>query len=362
MIKPVIFTAILTTSPCVGQGFVIIYSALVAKLRRINEIMVMAQSFRRVEVPKRKVLLTMVLLLAIQVGILVAWQLVSPLKWQREVTESDPLTGYPTESIGRCTSDHFAAFAGACALFIGFCLAYALRIAYKTRRMPIEFSESKYIALSVAYLLQLLVLGVPILVIATENRNAFFMVLSLILFLTSFGISLLIFVPKIMAHRDRVRRNVENLVTRAARTTRITRTSDNGEDQGTVAQIRNRVTLRASENGETQSTVEEIRKRIRASDDGEKKDDTDALPHKGNGRSVAFKTSDNSNSENQIERSQGRDSMLASETDEAPEPSRNDKASGVGENEEVAADTRSSDRTEHSVSIRSDASDVGFVW
>lgn len=171
------------------------YSALVAKLRRINEIMKHSQSFRRVNVPKRKVFATVALLLVIQVAILLVWQTMSPLKWEVE----EVIDGYQTTTIGRCTSENVYAFAGACALFIGFCLAYALNLAYKTRNIPTDFAEGKYIAFSAGYLLQLLMLGVPILVIASDNKNAYFAVLSLILFLTSFGTSLLIFVPKLAA-------------------------------------------------------------------------------------------------------------------------------------------------------------------
>ena len=165
----------------------LIYSALLAKLNRINEIVQNAQQFRRVEVPRKKVAITIACLMTVMVAILLTWQLVSPLKWDRDVTGIDFLTGYPTESLGRCTSEHFAAFAGSCAFFIGLCLAYGLRLCYKTRHLPVEFFESQYIAASVFYLLQLLMLGVPILVIASENNNAYFMVMAMIIFLMSFG-------------------------------------------------------------------------------------------------------------------------------------------------------------------------------
>ena len=116
-------------------GFVVIYSALLAKLVRIKEIMDNAQHFRRIEVPRNQVGITMITLLITMSVILLTWQLVSPLQWEREVLDTDPSTGYPTESIGRCTSDHFGAFAGSCAAFIALCLVYALRICYKTRNI-----------------------------------------------------------------------------------------------------------------------------------------------------------------------------------------------------------------------------------
>eukprot|EP00581_Thalassiosira_minuscula_P000903 CAMPEP_0183744890 /NCGR_PEP_ID=MMETSP0737-20130205/65954_1 /TAXON_ID=385413 /ORGANISM="Thalassiosira miniscula, Strain CCMP1093" /LENGTH=1105 /DNA_ID=CAMNT_0025980543 /DNA_START=60 /DNA_END=3377 /DNA_ORIENTATION=- len=198
-------------------GFVLTYSALVAKLRRIDEIMRNAEHFIRVTVTKRKYLPIIAVLLSIMVALLLAWQLVSPLRWEREVIGTDVYTGYPTESIGRCTSEHFAAFAGSCAAFVGFCLIYALVLSYRTRHMAMEWSESKFIAASVSYLLQLLLLGVPILVIARENTNAYYMVLSLILFLMSFGTTLLIFAPKVILKEIREsqrRENVANVIGR----------------------------------------------------------------------------------------------------------------------------------------------------
>ena len=107
-------------------GFVLVYSALLAKLRRIKEIMTKAQQFRRAQVPRGKVAITIACLLAAMLVILITWQLVSPLVWVRDITDTDPITGYPIESIGYCASDHFEAFAGTCAIFMAFCLAYAL--------------------------------------------------------------------------------------------------------------------------------------------------------------------------------------------------------------------------------------------
>ena len=161
-----------------------------------------SQSFRRVQVSRSRVLGTVGILLSLQVVILITWQLYDPLVWSREVTVRDSETDYPIQSIGKCTCENVGAFAAACACFIGACLAYALKLAYQTRNLPVEFSESKYIAISILYLLQLLVLGSPLLFIAQgQNNTIFYIVASLVLFLSSFGTTLLIFVPKWMAHK-----------------------------------------------------------------------------------------------------------------------------------------------------------------
>ena len=123
----------------------LVYSALFAKLRRIHKIMASAQSFRRVEVPRKSVAVTVFVFLALMVVILLTWQLVSPMTWERTVTATTFLTGFPTASFGRCTSEHSAVFAGISAGFIGVCLACSLFLSYKTRRISLEFAESKYV-------------------------------------------------------------------------------------------------------------------------------------------------------------------------------------------------------------------------
>jgi len=127
-------------------GFVLIYSALIAKLRRIHTIMVSSLSLKRIQVTREKVLTTILGFLLPIIAVLTSWTLISPLRWERTVTKTDFVTGFPTESFGRCTSEHSAAFASTSACVIALCLAYALVLSYKTRKMPVEFSESTYVS------------------------------------------------------------------------------------------------------------------------------------------------------------------------------------------------------------------------
>ena len=143
-----------------------------------------AERFQVVEVPRTKVVKIIVSFLSGIVAILVVWQIVSPLRWE------------VNDSVGQCASDHSGAFLASCAIYIGLCLGYALVLSWKSRNMKSQFQESLYIALSVFYLLQLLVTGVPIMVIA-RSSVAYTTVFSLVIFSMSIGVTLLIFVPKI---------------------------------------------------------------------------------------------------------------------------------------------------------------------
>lgn len=120
--------------------------------------------------------------------------------------------------------------------------------------MPVEFAESKYIAISIFFLFQLLILGIPILVIARDDTNAYYLVMSLIIFLMSFGTTLLIFIPKVLAHRRRSGR-LSSLMMSAARSIAIRESgSDNSRPiqresigTNTVAELQRRIALRMSD-------------------------------------------------------------------------------------------------------------------
>ncbi len=105
----------------------------------------------------------------------------------------------------------------------------------QTSHPPLN-SESKYIACSIFYLLQLLVLAIPILVIARENTSAYYMVLSLILFLMALGTTLLIFVPKIIAHKNSSGRLSSLMVSANG----YYRPAQQKEREGSVAEVRRR--------------------------------------------------------------------------------------------------------------------------
>ena len=147
--------------------------------------------------------------------------------------------------------------------------------------MPVEFAESKYIAISIFFLFQLLILGIPILVIARDDTNSYYLVMSLIIFLMSFGTTLLIFIPKVLAHRRRSGR-LSSLMMSAARSIAIRESgSDNSrpiqrESTGTntVADLQRRIALRMSgtdseENVDTSIPKEDLGKDLDLEENGD---------------------------------------------------------------------------------------------
>ena len=177
-------------------GFVLIFSALFAKILRVRKLLGSAHNFRRVQVRVQDVLFIMVIALLFQASILTAWQIVDPLRWEREVLTIDQ-DGYPLHSVGVCRSDKSLAFVIPLFLVDFLALAYSVRLGYVTREIPGEFSESKWITISIAGIVQILMLSVPIVIIASEERSALYFVQAGVTFSIGATVTVPIFVPKI---------------------------------------------------------------------------------------------------------------------------------------------------------------------
>ena len=91
-------------------GFVITFSALFAKTWRINQVVDNSINCRRIEIRPRDVMAPLVNLLAANVIVLALWTAISPLRYEREVLETDPYDR-PSESVGSCVSDQWIPFA-----------------------------------------------------------------------------------------------------------------------------------------------------------------------------------------------------------------------------------------------------------
>jgi hypothetical protein len=79
--------------------------------------------------------------------------------------------------------------------------------AYVSRAIESEFAESKYIAMTMASLLQASLSGVPILFVVQENPQAFYLILIFMVFVICMAVLLLIFVPKVVMTEAFTRRN-----------------------------------------------------------------------------------------------------------------------------------------------------------
>jgi hypothetical protein len=178
-----------------GIGFVVVFSALFAKIWRIKRVNYYSQTCRRVTVGIKDVAGIVIFMLFGEVTVLLVWQLVDPLRWQREVLSVDA-EGRPLQSVGSCTSESSEFFVIPLCIFNGLCLLFALYLCYVIRNVPSKFSEAKWITAAVVSIFQILSIAVPILFIVGDDTDIFFFVRASINFLMCSTVTLLIYVPK----------------------------------------------------------------------------------------------------------------------------------------------------------------------
>lgn len=179
-----------------SMGFSIIFSALFAKIWRVMRVLKAARRFQRKKVEPKDVAFIMICVVAVQMLILLCWQLIDPLQWHREIVSSD-VNGYVTQSVGYCKSDSSLLFLGPLLAIDGMMLLYALYLCYVTRNENSDLQEGQWITGTVLSIVQILIISIPILIIVENNNDAFYFVRAAVIFLMGFTVMGLIFFPKI---------------------------------------------------------------------------------------------------------------------------------------------------------------------
>jgi len=181
-------------------GFTLVFSALFSKTWRINRIFKAGTTSSRskVKVSERDVLVPFVVLMSINVTILLCWTFIDPLTYHREADFARDEWNRVISTYGSCRSENSAYFL-APLLVVNFCvLLLANWQAYEARHIEAEFSESKYITICMASMLQAMVSGVPVLFFVRDMPQAYYMVSVLLSFIIGMVILMVIFVPKIV--------------------------------------------------------------------------------------------------------------------------------------------------------------------
>uniref|UniRef100_A0A7S1ZKP5 G-protein coupled receptors family 3 profile domain-containing protein n=1 Tax=Ditylum brightwellii TaxID=49249 RepID=A0A7S1ZKP5_9STRA len=177
-------------------GFTTAFTALFCKIWRINILITSSQSFRRVNVTAMDVMKPFAILLTLNVIFLLVWTIVDPMEWERNITSSsaDSRSSYGICVLGR---SGVSTAMISCLLVVGFCvIVLANYQAYKARRISVEFSESKYVAMCMVVMLQVLLIGIPLSVLVSEDPVPRYFVMTAIIFILTMSLLLLIFVPK----------------------------------------------------------------------------------------------------------------------------------------------------------------------
>ena len=185
-----------------SMGFAITFAALYTKLRRINRLFHSSDSFLHVRVTQRDVIAPLFMVLAANAAILIAWTIVDPLVYVRQDFQATDGWGRALASYGTCRSNNVAAYLVPLALVNTGVLLLANWNAYRARVIETEFSESKYLAIAMASILQAIMCGIPVLFLVRDAPKAFYLVLTFCISITCMAVLLAVFVPKIIIAED----------------------------------------------------------------------------------------------------------------------------------------------------------------
>lgn len=114
-------------------GQIMMFCALFTKLWRLDRVL----QFRRTAVTVRSALTPLLVFLAATLSILVAYTVIDPWTWQREI-----ISELPAETYGQCTSSHTWAFFGPLGGILFCAELLTMFFAWKTADVPEDFRDS----------------------------------------------------------------------------------------------------------------------------------------------------------------------------------------------------------------------------
>ena len=146
------------------------------------------------------------IIFGVNLVIMIPWSVTAPLHWSRVFNSSTDSFGRSIDSYGSCINDDSLPFLIVLGLVnFGFLLG-GNWIAFRARNIETEYHESRYVSIGLASFLQAWGMGIPILIVVWDDPPSRFFVSSGIVFVTSFAVLLLIFVPKVLVVRSNRRR------------------------------------------------------------------------------------------------------------------------------------------------------------
>lgn len=143
-----------------------------------------------------------VVMLALNIVVLTCWTVIDPIHFERILEGGTDPWNRPLGSYGQCRNEDVGdsiPYLVLLAIINVAALMVANFQAYRARNVRTEFNESGYVAMANASILQAIVVCVPIIFLTRESPDAFFIVLSAVLFIIPAAILACIFVPKILA-------------------------------------------------------------------------------------------------------------------------------------------------------------------
>ena len=172
---------------------------------RLNQVNYKGNRFRRVVVRPKDVLYPFAILMSANIAILTAWTIVDPLRWTRvELANYFDIFDRPSDSVAYCrgsdsTTSYFIF------MYVGInvvALIFANYQSYVARKYPSAYNEGYYIALSVGFLLEACLLGIPVIYLVKDTPSQVFLVKSIFITMLCLLILLPLFIPKYLARNE----------------------------------------------------------------------------------------------------------------------------------------------------------------
>jgi ABC-type branched-subunit amino acid transport system substrate-binding protein len=194
-----------TTPWLLSIGFVTAWSALFAKTWRLNRLLQSGQTLKRVKIGPVDVMRPFFAMMVLNIALLTGWTLVTPLEWARVEVPNFDEYGRSIETYGTCkSSGSNAALWGFLGPILGInlvALIVTFGQCYQARNLPVEYSEAQSLGTSMGFLLETLVVGAPLLFVASENPSTQFLIRSVLLCIACLAILLPVFFPKYAQRR-----------------------------------------------------------------------------------------------------------------------------------------------------------------
>jgi hypothetical protein len=154
-------------------------------------------SLRRRAVDFNQVIRPFALIITSSVAILIAWQVVNPFQWHRELT-SEEMSEEPWVSYGQCESEHgVLPYILPLAFLFVIIMLMTLSISWKMRAVQSELSEAKWIFIAIFSHIQMWVIGIPVYLILNEiSRDATYLISMALIFVFSNVFVILVIWPK----------------------------------------------------------------------------------------------------------------------------------------------------------------------
>jgi hypothetical protein len=182
-------------------GWMLQYSCISVKSYRMYALTEAHKRLKRVELRIGRMFAFVCLLLLANWLIILPWTILDPLTWQRSEigTDLDRENSILTyASLGRCTSENLFYWVGPLLGLQLVTMIVTSCILWRIRNVSDRYQESKHFIMASVYIFEMLVVGVPILVVVGDSAEASYIVLTYIVGLSDLGILLMIFVSKML--------------------------------------------------------------------------------------------------------------------------------------------------------------------